>query len=207
MAGCSSIFPPAQPDTTRYFVLTSEKIPVAPGSEKSATPHNGGVKWQLGLRPVELPAYLRATKSLVVRSAANEIRYLDDARWAEPLEAGVNRVVAERLLAAPSVSGVTAHPMRGDLRRDCDITVRLIRCEGVTGAKKSVHFTAAYDLVATDGGGRLLLRKTFEAEVTSWDGQDAGALARQLSDAVTALADRIAADLWAEQNKTPNPAE
>jgi len=185
LSGCSSLLPQATPDTTRYFVLSN------PVTARSGVTKAGG-RLQIGLRPVELPAYLRATKSMVVRDGGNEIRYQDFSRWAEPLEAGVNRVLKERLLASSEVAGVVAHPMRGDVMRDYDVTVRIIHCEGGGGLAK---FSASYDIVSTVDGGKTVASKTFAAPESPWDGKDFSELARLLSEGVAALSERIVADL------------
>lgn len=185
LGGCSSLIPQASPDTTRYFVLSN------PVTAQSGVTKAGG-RLQIGLRPVELPAYLRSTKSMVVRDGGNEIRYQDFSRWAEPLEAGVNRVLKERLLASSEVAGVVAHPMRGDVMRDFDVTVRIVHCEGSGGVAK---FSASYDIVSTTDGGKAVASKTFAAPESAWDGKDFGELARLLSEGVAALSERIVADL------------
>lgn len=185
LGGCSSLLPQASPDTTRYFVLSS------PPSAESGVVKAGG-RLQIGLRPVELPAYLRSTKSMVVRDGGNEIRYQDFSRWAEPLDSGVNRVLKERLLASSEVAGVVAHPMRADVMRDYDVTVRVIRCEGGGGLAK---FSASYDIVSTTESGKAVASKTFAAPESPWDGKDFGELARLLSESVAALSERIVADL------------
>jgi uncharacterized lipoprotein YmbA len=187
LGGCQ-LLPVATADATRFFVLTG---PTASGLSVA---HTGG-RLQVGLKAVEMPAYLRATKSMVVRDGANEIRYQDYARWAEPLEAGVLRILKERLLASPEVRGVDAHPMRGDVTRDYDVAVRIIRCEGAAGSDDVARFSASYEIVAADGSGKVVASRTFTAPETAWNGKDFGALATLLSEGVTALGAQIAGDL------------
>jgi uncharacterized protein len=187
LGGCQ-LLPPAAADATRFFVLTG------PATSGSATTQPAG-RLQIGLKPVELPAYLRATKSMVVRDGANEIRYQDYSRWAEPLEAGVLRILKEQLLASPDVRGVDAHPMRGDVARDYDVSVRIIRCEGAAGGDGVARFSASYEIVAADGSGKIVTGGTFTAPDAAWNGKDFGALAMSLSDGVSALGAQIVADL------------
>lgn len=188
LAGCQ-LLPPATVDSTRFFVL-------AGAAATEPVPEKSGGRLQIGLRPVVLPAYLRATKSMVVRDGANEIRYQDYSRWAEPLEAGVNRILEERLLASPDVRGVDVHPLRGDVARDYDVSVRILQCEGVAGkGDGSVRFSASYEIVTADGGGKVVASRTFNAPEAAWDGKDFGALAKLLSDGVSELGAQIAADL------------
>ena len=190
MLGGCQLLPPATADATRFFVLSGPVL-----AETTTTAEHGHL--QLGLRQVELPDYLRTTKSMVVRAGANEIRYQDYARWAEPLEAGVNRVLKNCLLAVPEVRGVDAHPMRGDVARDYDIAVRIIRCEGVVLADggNGARFEATYKLTTTDGSGRQIASGVYQSPPASWDGKDFSALAQLLSDAVTGLGEKIATDL------------
>jgi uncharacterized protein len=191
LAACSSLIPPATPDLTRYYVLTS-------GEPAATTAPASAPKLQIGLRAVEVPGYLRVTKSLLVRASPNEIRQQDDARWAEPLESALTRTLRERLLNAPDIAGVSTNPMPSSVRRDADLVVRVLRCEGEeTGGSHAARLTAVYELLAADGSGRSLLRKTFTARDAAWDGKDFGALAGLLSRAVGELADQIAADLRA----------
>jgi uncharacterized protein len=187
LGGCQ-LLPPGAVDTTRFFVLTASTTPGTATAESKPTK-----RLQIGLRPVELPAYLRATKSMVVRDGANEIRYQDYSRWAEPLEAGVNRVLSERLLTAPGVLGVDVHPLRGDIARDYTVTVRIVSCEGITGETTAARFAAAYEIVPAEGGSGS--SHTYTAPDVPWDGKDFNALAKLLSDAVSSLGDQIAADL------------
>jgi uncharacterized lipoprotein YmbA len=188
LGGCQ-LLPPASVDATRFFVLTG---PSASGTELTQP----AGRLQIGLKAVEMPAYLRATKSMVVRDGANEIRYQDFSRWAEPLEAGVLRILKERLLVSPGVRGVDAHPMRGDVTRDYDITVRIIRCEGASGdGGGTARFSASYEIVAADGSRDVLTSRTFTAPDVAWDEKDFGALAALLSEGVSGLGAQIAGDL------------
>lgn len=193
MVGGCQLLPPSAVDTTRFFVLTaSMATPAAPTAESKPD-----ARLQIGLRQVELPAYLRASKSMVVRDGANEIRYQDYSRWAEPLDAGINRVLMERLAVSSNVLGVDAHPLRGDLARNCYVAVRIVRCEGVAGENPVARFSATYEITTPDGS-RPALNKTYDAPDATWDGKDFNLLAKLLSDAVSALGDQIAADLLKE---------
>ncbi len=188
MLGGCQILPTASPDATRFYVLASAQ-PEAAG-EKSA---DG--RWQIALRAIDLPAYLRATKSIVVREGGNELRYHDFNRWAESLDAGVSRVLAARLARAPSARGVAAYPARGDIPADYEVAVRVIHCEGVAGDPGHVRFEAAYTILAADGSGRLAAEKIYVAPQVPWDGKDFSALAAAVSSGVEGLGAAIAGDL------------
>ncbi len=185
LAGCN-VIPPATPDTTRYYVLTT--VPPKPAMMTFA-----GAHWRVALRPVEIPSYLRG-KAMIVRSGNNEIHYAEDARWAEPLEAGLGRVLRESLEGRGEVAHVVASAGED---HDFDITVRLLRCEGDREAKPA-RFSAAVEIHSAGAGAERRARDTFTVEVPGWDGTY-GQLAAKLSEGADGLADRIATLLATEK--------
>jgi uncharacterized lipoprotein YmbA len=167
-AGCS-LLPAPKPDPTRFFVLASE-----PGE---GAPARGVV----ALRPVELAAYLRQP-ALVVRRGGHEVTFREAARWGEPLEQGIARVLGEnlrRLGLAPA--------NRGGEAEAAVLIVRVLAAEGT--AAGGVEFRASWELTrrgAPSVGGE------FRAAGLAWDGRDEAGLAGSLSAAVAALAAEIA---------------
>lgn len=189
LGGCK-IIPEAVVDPTRYFVLNG------PASSELVSAHPIGT-YQVGLRPVELPGYLRNRKDMVVRTGANELRFQEYALWAEPLDAGVSRVLKQQLLSNPAIGGVSVYPFSIDIKRNYDVVVRITNCEGLVQGEKGgvARFAAAYDIIASGADGRVVARRTFTAADQAWDGSDYAALARLLSEAVAKLSDDIAANL------------
>lgn len=178
LGGCN-LLPPPQADNTRYFVLES--------SAPAAAPQAGAVR--LGLRRVEVPAYLKPT-AIAVRSGNNELRYAENARWAETLEAGMTRVLRDQLATKASVA---TYPFSAQTERDFDVTVHVLAAEG---HDDGVRFTALFELTRA-GDSAVVARRTFTAPVAAWSG-DHGKLAAQLSAAAAALADEILAALPAK---------
>lgn len=83
--------------STRHFVLT----PISTNEAASAATKQLSV----GVGFVKMPSYL-LRNSLAVRNGANEIEYLEDARWAERLDQCFQRTLAanlSRLLPSDSV--------------------------------------------------------------------------------------------------------
>lgn len=177
LAGCN-LLPAPQPDTTRYYVLESRGAPAAAPAADAP---------RLGLRPVEVATYLKH-KALAVRRGDHEIGYAADARWAEPLEAGVTRVLRERLATR---ARVTAHPFPAQAERDYDVTVRLLAADGTSGG---VRFAAVFEIARAGGEGGWLVRREFNFSGSEW-GNDHARLAAELSAAVAALADEIVSAL------------
>lgn len=179
VGGCS--LPQAQPDATRYYLLNATG-PVA------ATETHPCV---VGLRTVEVPAYLRPT-SFAVRSGANEIRYLDFTCWGEPLDQGLTRVLAQDLQGQAGVARVAVAPFRPDTPRKVDVAVRVTACEGTTAG--GVRFAAAWR-ITEPGSGKTVAEGTYTAPDLHWNGKDYGQLAGRLSEAVAGLGRAVAAAL------------
>lgn len=189
LAGCQ-ILPEAKVDPTRHFILTG------PTPTDSAVARPTG-RHQIGIRSIEVAGYLRNQRDIAVRAGANEIRFAEFNRWAEPLETGINRVLKQRLLSVDEVGGVLNYPFPADQKRDYDVTIRVLACEGATTAdgRHVAHLVAAYDIVAAGAGGQVVVRRTFTAPERGWNGADFGALVAALSDGVSGLSDDIAANL------------
>jgi len=181
-AGCQ-ILPEAQSDPTRFYVLSST-------AAAGAVPAAGTPVVQL--RPVEVADYLRA-RTMVVRRGGNEIELREFARWGEPLEAGVARVLREELLSRGGAGAVLLSGARREATKaNFDLSVRVLAAEG--GANGTVEFHAGWELRATDGGA-VAARGDFRAAGVRWDGKNEAALAAGLSQAVGALAAEITAAL------------
>jgi uncharacterized lipoprotein YmbA len=179
-------------DSTRFYVLAAK-----PGPTTAASEH----RWKIALQPVEVPLFLRS-KPMAVRVASNEVRYVDDARWAEPLDSGVMRVIREQLEAMSEIAQVVTANDLGGITPDYLVVVRVLRCEGdLTGKEGLARFIASVEVHSPKG--ERLARDTLHSEVGDWDGKDYDALARKLSEAVRDLASRVPALLEkAAESKT-----
>jgi uncharacterized lipoprotein YmbA len=186
LASCNLPQFQAQPDATRYFLLTSTDL-------RPETSAPAAVKhWVVGVRAVDLSAYLH-TKAFAIRSHANEVAFLDFTRWAEPLDQGIARVLAEDLEASGNVARVVSAPFRTDELRDFEVGVRVTACEGT--ADGDARFTAAWRIVAPGVTGGAVAEGSYVAAGLRWDGRDHAQLAARLSEAVAGLSRDIAAAL------------
>lgn len=184
LGGCS-LLPQAQTDPTRFFVLSVQSVtPEAAPAGKSPVVH---------LRPVELASYIKA-KPIIVRRGDNEIEFREFARWGEPLELGIGRVLREDLVARGAAGAVLAAGLRAtDSDYDYTLVVRVLACEG--GTDGAVHFRAVWELATTGLAPKLAARGDVQPAGLRWDGKSEGALAAQLSKAVAILAEDVAAGL------------
>jgi uncharacterized lipoprotein YmbA len=187
-AGCS--LPQAQPDLTRYYVLAAPTEKPAAGV--SPAPDSAAQKpWTLGLRPVEAPPFLR-NRAMLVRLGPNEVRFADESRWAEPVDAGVARVLRETLEARSDVARVVGTTVNAETPRDFDVLVRVERCEGARDMHVA-RFVAAVEIYSVGENPVRVAREVVTTEIPGWNGQDFPDLAAKLSEAVDQLAAKVVA--------------
>lgn len=183
-AACSIPIPQAETDPTRYYLLGASATPPTPPAANAPVVH---------LRAIDLANYLRA-RPLIVRRGDNEIQFREFARWGEPLDLGLGRVLREELLARGAVGAVVAPGLRaGPASTTHDLAVRVLACEG--GADGTVIFRAAWEISTTSAQPAVVARGDYRAADLHWDAQGEGSLAAQLSVAVAGLATEISAAL------------
>lgn len=181
LSSCSLV-PQAQPDPTRFFVLSAmmSSPPQAPAS-KAPVVH---------LRQVELASYIKA-KPIIVRRGDHEIEFREFARWGEPLELGIGRVLREDLVGRGAAGAVLTAGVRAtEVDPDFTLVVRVLACEG--GANGAVHFRAVWELATTGSAPKVVARGDVQPGDLRWDGKSEAALVAQLSKAVGALTDDVA---------------
>ena len=113
---------------------------------------------------------------MAVRVSANEVVYLDDVRWAEPLDEALTQILRNRLRAVAAGASVV---------------VQVQRCELVRADGNTVQLVATY--VITPAGGGDARSAVFTATPRPWDGGDPAAIIGLMREAAGELADAIAA--------------
>lgn len=101
----------------------------------------------LGIGPVEIPSYLDRPE-VVVRVGPNEVQPSEFHRWAEPLQQGIARMVADSISRAICVSRVENYPWRTYLNVDFQVSVRIRRFEGYPG--REVELVLDWSLFGPD---------------------------------------------------------
>lgn len=186
-SGCS-LTKPAE-DPTRFYLLKSRE-----GAGSVTTSPASTNRWKIGLRPIEIPNYLKAT-TMAVRRGPNEINYADYSRWAEPLDQGIARLCREALTRLANVESVAVNS-RGGNGIDCEITLRVLECEGVRegSGTATISFKVAWE-IRIQGDQPSNAHGTFEAKRPAWNATDYGQLAEHLSGAVEQLGETLAVEL------------
>lgn len=182
LAGCS-LLPQVQADPTRFYLLSMTPGPAAPAPANGKSP-------VVHLRPIELASYIRA-KPIIVRRGDNEIEFREYARWGEPLEQGIGRVLREDLVARGAAGAVLAAGLRAvDVEYDYTLVVRVLSCEG--GVNGTIYFRTVWELSTVGANPRPVARGEVQPADLRWDGKNEGALAAELSKAIGLLAEDIA---------------
>jgi len=182
LTGCN-VIPAAQTDPTKFYILSASA-----GQPTEAAPAGAQKKVRLGIRTIEVATYLKSPE-IVVRSGSNEVRMQDYARWAEPIQAGVTRLLREQLAGGANVARVDLQPFPLDQPRDYDVAITILHCEGATGGAegRGARFEASIRITTASMTPELVARKIYTSPPAGWDGQNFDKLAQLLSADVLGL--------------------
>ena len=184
LAGCVSLGGP--PVAVRLFVLEAMAAHPA-GADAPPAGTAGGVA--VGVGPLTVPDY--AGSRLVYRVGPNEVRLSETDRWAEPLGAGLQRVLVTNLAAVLGSERVVAYPWRPEVRPTWFIEIDVLRFE--RGADGTADLEARWTLRrsrdlalvrqattrlarAPAGPGPDALVAVFSASLAEWSGELSAAL-------------------------------
>jgi len=186
VSGCN-VIPAAQTDPTKFYVLSAPT-----GGAISTLPRSDNRSVRLGLRNLDVATYLKDPQ-IVVRTGSNEVQLQDYARWAEPLQAGITRLLREQLASTPGVTRVDVQPFPLDQDLDFVVAVSVLHCEGAAGGAegKGARFEASIRISTGGTTPQVVARKVYVAPDAAWDGRNFDALARLLSADVQGLGDAI----------------
>ena len=96
-----------------HYVLTGDAGKIPTGSAPS-----------LGVGPIKVPEYLNRT-GMVFSREGNQLHVSATERWAEPLEAGVMRVVAINLAASLNTQEIRSFPWDPKRAPDYGVSITL----------------------------------------------------------------------------------
>ncbi|MFK7844344.1 MAG: membrane integrity-associated transporter subunit PqiC [Rhodothermales bacterium] len=122
---------------TRFFVLGTPVI------EASSVMHAGGEGVVIGLRRLELAAYLD-TPQIVVRIGTNEVQFSDTHRWGEDLAQSINRVVADLIKDNAAIQYVDIVPWAAGTSHDYVVEIGVDKFEGYLTSAGSPLIMAAH---------------------------------------------------------------
>jgi uncharacterized protein len=176
-------------EPTRFYLLDSL-------AESGAG--RGGSGPSVGLGPVTIPEYLKRPH-LATRGGGQEIEFAEFARWAEPLEEGVSRVLRENLSALLESERVYAEPRRTTVPPDFRILLDVLRLDARLGREAVLE--ARWTLLAGDGKELAAPRRSRFREAVQ--GKDYSAAVAAKSRALEALSRELAAAVRSARSGVP----
>lgn len=178
-SGCA-LMRPVQ-GNTRFYVLTAGQ----PKVRQHASAKEDPALCLVQVQPVELAAYLR-TKEIVIRTGPNEVAFTHAHKWGESLDEGIRRVLAEDLRGSPLIEAVSTDDSTTAGAERYVLSVDVLACEGtLNGTRGSARLRVLWRL--SDRRGQIVDGE-FQLKPPAWNGQDYGALAKDLSQGIEDLA-------------------
>ena len=164
---------------TNFFMLTGS------GSRAGRTESSGGTPV---LVRVEVPAYLARTNLVTMRGGI-EVQYAATARWAEPVDQGLARAVAEDLSRNSRIRAYGFSPGAPPVAHSYDVWIRLERFEGNDNGQ--VVLRARWS-VSTSDSSAPITSGTADVRRSGWHPGDYPGLVRLLSEEVSEMSRQIA---------------
>ena len=183
-AACNVLAP--QKDESKFFLLT----PV--GASAAVAPASQGGALSIGLGPVNFPQYLKRPE-IVTRIGSDQLELSENRRWAEPLDANFQSVLAQDLARQLGSPQITPFPWYGTAHFDYQVEIQVSRFD--VSSDGEARLTARWTI--RDGANRNVLfatETTATAQVAAGDpagsaalSQDVGELSRQIADRIREL--------------------
>ncbi|HTV61107.1 MAG TPA: ABC-type transport auxiliary lipoprotein family protein [Verrucomicrobiae bacterium] len=181
--GCA-LFKPVQAEE-HYYLLTAKSLSYV------ATQGNGRA-CVVRLLPVEVPDYLQ-TEDMAVRIGTNQIEFTVYHQWAEPLEAGIRRVIAENLRVSPQIREVLTDEPSPRQEPVYEISAHILACEGnYINGRGFITFGATWEISQSGPQAATLAHGVYYAPLTNWHAGDYGELADQTSQVLNEFSQFLA---------------
>jgi uncharacterized lipoprotein YmbA len=139
------------------------------------------------VRRVEVPSYLAKT-SLVTMRGGIEVEYSATQRWAEPLDQGLSRALAEDLSRNPRIRAYGFSPGSPPVDHSYDVWIRLERFEGNDNGE--VVLRARWSVSSAESSIPIAAR-TVDIRRQGWQPKDYPGLVRLLSAEVIEMSRQI----------------
>jgi uncharacterized lipoprotein YmbA len=150
------------------------------------TPSSGGIV--VLVRRVDIPAYLAKT-TLVTMKGGMEVQYAATERWAEPLDQGLARAVAENLSRNSRIRAYGFSPGASPIEHSYEVWIRMEHFEGNDGGEVVLR---AHWSVSSAGSSAPITGRTVDIHRSGWQPGDYPGLVRLLSEEVTEMSRQIA---------------
>ena len=122
LAGCGSLLPKPQPNSSGIYLLAS------PLKAVDRQDQSRSIQISLGVGPVRLPGYLDR-REILTRVAQSRLDVSQNDRWAEPLDENFTHVLAQNLSVLLGSDGVISYPWPIAKGPDYRVTVEVLQFE------------------------------------------------------------------------------
>ena len=189
LAGC------AVSDPTQYYTLGQSAAGRAESRVSTSPPAGSAASTgiMIGVGPVIMPSYLERVQ-IVTRTGADQVDLSQYHRWAEPLEDGVARILAEEISARVPTERIVVFPWRGIVARAItnQVVVTVLRFDGRPGGE--VTLDTRWRILGKNGE-ELALRRSTLTETAAGPGYEP--MVAAMSRAVVILGQEVAAEIRA----------
>lgn len=144
----------------------------------------------VGLGPIEFPAYLDRNE-IVISSGDHRLRTTEYQRWAEPLESGFARILAQNLTADLPDADVHNYPWRPDAPIDVQVHLKVLRFDA--DDRNRARLSVRWELI--DRHSEIRYPPQNRDYLISAESGDYEALVKALSRCVGALSDDLAENI------------
>jgi uncharacterized lipoprotein YmbA len=188
LAGC------AVSDATQYYTLGQAAAGSVESGAKASVSRSsaaGTGSVTIGVGPVTVPSYLERSQ-IVTRTSADQVELSMFHRWAEPLEDGMARVLAEEIGARVPSERIVMFPWRGAAARaiQYQVVVAVVRFDGRPGG--DITLDTRWRILGSNGD-ELAFRRSTVIEAAAGPGYER--MVAAMARALVALAQEIAAEI------------
>jgi uncharacterized lipoprotein YmbA len=187
VAGCTFLAP--IPEKSRFYLLTG--IPPGENSAQAGQQNTSGLI--LGLGPVRFPDYLQRSE-IAERVGSNQVQFLDNDHWAEPLKDNFTHVLSQNLSMLLGTQQIVNFPWYSSTHIDYQIAVTVDRFE--CGTQGQAELAARWSI--TDPvTAKVIQRRNSDLTASCAGNADPGVgalsqtladLSRQIATALTQIA-------------------
>ena len=183
-------------DTTQYYTLGRAAAESTESKASESTPRSSGAGTGavgIGVGPVIMPSYLDR-RQIVTRTGAGQVEISIFHRWAEPLEDGIARVLAEEVGIRVPTERIVMFPWRGVAGRaiQYQVSVEVLRLDGRPG--RDVTLDTRWQILGRHGD-ELVFRRSTVTEAATGPGYES--MVAAMARALATLGQEIAVEIQA----------
>lgn len=163
---------------SNYYILRAHALPPSSSSSMS-----------IGIGPIRVPEYLQ-TNVLATSQGGNRLDFVKENRWAEPLEAGINRVLSLNLAGLLQTQDVHSYPWNPRLPPDYALKVQVLELEAT-----ATHANLVVEWVLLRATDETSVRRRISQFSTALENTQAETIASAYSELFYQLSELTAATI------------